>query len=154
MNLAVVGFENIVFAALVVGGMFVIWMGFDPTALSASTYVEQQQNAIRGLNVPMPALGAIALVLTLLSAFQQRENRKAFVLLIAAAFLVISGLVTRFGNQPINAIVMTWDFSNPPPDWAELRDQWWAFHRMRTFSGLLALACIVWTSVHPRSAGT
>lgn len=154
MTLAVVRFANIVFAALIAGGMFAIWTGYDPAALSPSTYVEQQQNAIRGLNILMPVLGAIAVLLTLISAFLQRRDRKALVLLIvAAAFLIISGLLTRFGNQPINAIVMTWDMARPAANWTELRDQWWGFHRLRTFSGLIALALIAWASVYPMRAG-
>lgn len=153
MTLTLVRFANIVFAALIAGGIFVIWVGYDPATLSPSTYVEQQQNAIRGLNVLMPVLGAITLLLTLVSAFLQRRNRKVFVLLIvAAAFLIISGLVTRYGNQPINVIVMAWDMARPPANWTELRDQWWGFHRLRTISGLIALALIAWASVNPGRA--
>jgi uncharacterized membrane protein len=153
MTLSIVRFSSIVFAALIAGGLFVIWAGYDPAALSPSTYVEQQQNAIRALNVLMPVLGAITVLLTLISAFLQRKDRKAFVLLIvAAAFLILSGLLTRFGNQPINAIVMTWDMARPPANWADLRDQWWGFHRLRTFSGLIALVLITWASVYPRRA--
>ena len=46
-RLGVVRFTNIVLAALVVGTMFGIWLGYDPARLTASAYVEQQQNAIR-----------------------------------------------------------------------------------------------------------
>jgi len=128
MTLSLVRLANIIFAALIAGGMFVIWVGYDPAALSPSTYVEQQQNAIRALNVVMPVLGAIV---------------------VAAAFLIISGLVTRFGNQPINALVMSWDIARPPANWTELRDQWWGFHRLRTLCGLIALALITWSSINP-----
>lgn len=153
MTLSIVRFSSIVFAALIGGGMFVIWAGYDPVALSPSTYVEQQQNAIRALNVLMPVLGAITVLLTLVSAFLQRNDRKAFVLLIvAAAFLIVSGLLTRFGNQPINAIVMTWDMARPPANWTALRDQWWGYHRLRTVSGFIALVLIAWASVYPRRA--
>ena len=125
MTLAFVRLANIIFPALIAGGMFVIWAGYDPATLSPSTYVEQQQNAIRALNVVMPVLGAIAIALTLVSAFLQRKDRTVFVLLVvAAAFLIISAVVTRFGNQPINALVMSWDIARPPANWTELRDQW------------------------------
>lgn len=150
MTLALVRLANIIFAALIAGGMFVIWAGYDPATLSPSTYVEQQQNAIRALNVVMPVLGAIAIALTLVSAFLQRKDRTVFVLLVvAAAFLIISAVVTRFGNQPINALVMSWDIARPPANWTELRDQWWGFHRLRTLCGLIALALIAWTSINP-----
>ena len=144
-----VRFGSIVCAALAVGGMFVIWVGYDPAALSPSAYVEQQQNAIRGLNVLMPALGAAAIALTLASAWLMRRNRSGCVLLIvAAAFLVISGAITRLGNQPINEQVMAWNPANPPATWTELRDQWWGFHRLRAASGLIALGLIVWVNVN------
>ena len=150
MTLAFVRLANMIFAALIAGGMFVIWAGYDPATLSPSTYVEQQQNAIRALNVVMPVLGAIAIALTLVSAFLQRKDRTVFVLLVvAAAFLIISAVVTRFGNQPINALVMSWDIARPPANWTELRDQWWGFHRLRTLCGLIALALIAWTSINP-----
>jgi hypothetical protein len=45
--------------------------------------------------------------------------------MLDAAFFVVAGLVTRFGNQPINAVVMTWQASAPPSGWEEARDQWW-----------------------------
>ena len=148
MTLSFVRFANFVFAALIAGGMFVIWDGYDPATLSPSTYVEQQQNAIRALNVLMPVLGAITILLTLVSAFLQRQDRKIFVyLIVAAAFLIIGGLITRFGNQPINAIVMTWDIGSPPANWTELRDQWLGFHRLRTLTGLAALALITWAGI-------
>jgi uncharacterized membrane protein len=151
MTLSLVRLFNIVFAALVAGGMFIIWIGYDPVTFSPSTYVEQQQNAIRALNFLMPLLGGATVLLTLLAAFMQRKDRKAFVLLIVgAAFLIMSGLFTRFANQPINDIVMTWEIARPPANWTELRDQWWGFHKLRTFCGLIALVLITWASVHPR----
>ena len=151
MTLALVRFANILVAALVAGGMFVIWVGYDPATLSPSTYVEQQQNAIRALNELMPILGGATILLTLLAAGLQRNDRKAFVLLmVASAFLILSGLLTHFGNQPINDLVMTWEIARPPANWTELREQWWGFHRLRTFCGLIALVLITWASVHPR----
>ena len=142
--IAIARFASIFFAALVAGGMFVIWVGYDPAALSPSTYVEQQQNTIRALNVLMPVLGGLAILLTLTSAVLQRKDRKAFVLLIvAAAFLMVSGLVTRFGNQPINREVMTWSTQSPPSNWHEARDAWWRWHIVRTSAGLLGLGLLI-----------
>jgi hypothetical protein len=34
--------------------------------------------------------------------------------MLGAAFFVVAGLVTRLGNQPINAAMMTWHASAPP----------------------------------------
>jgi len=63
MIVFVIRFVLLVLLALLVGSMFGIWVGFNPANLSAATYIEQQQNAIRSLNVLLPALGAICIVL-------------------------------------------------------------------------------------------
>jgi uncharacterized membrane protein len=144
-------FASLVFTALIAGGTFVIWAGFDPVSFSPATYIEQQQNAIRGLNVLMPVLGGLAIVSTLICAWLQRKRRSVFVLLIVGvAFLILSGLITRFGNQPINDIVVTWNAANAPASWTELRDQWWGLHRLRTICALIALVVIVWSNVRLR----
>src|SRR5687768_15388719 len=118
---------NVILAGLVAGIIFGVWIGFNPQNLSAPTYVEQQQNAIKALNTLMPLLGLVTIIITVTSAFLQRHDKTVFiVLLMAAIFLIVSGLVTRFGNQPINSIVMTWSKDNVPDNWTELRDKWWA----------------------------
>ena len=47
----------------------------------------------------------------------------------------------------INGIIMTWDMHNPPTNWIELRDQWWAYHKIRTLTAFIGLCFIVWTSI-------
>ena len=141
-------FLNIILVALVSGVQFGIWVGYNPQTFSASTYVEQQQGAIRGLNTLMPVLGLVSVLLTLFSAFQQKDDKSTFyVLLTGAALLIVSGLVTRFGNQPINRVVMTWTADSIPADWAAWRDRWWSFHIIRTLASLLALLLIVWSAL-------
>lgn len=130
------------------GTIFGIWLGYNPKDLSAPTFVEQQQNAIIALNTLMPILGLITIVLTLTSAFLHKKEKGVFItLLIATLFLMISGLTTRFGNQPINSVVMTWDMNSPPDNWMEFREHWWAYHKIRTATALIALFLIVWMSI-------
>ncbi|QHT71649.1 DUF1772 domain-containing protein [Rhodocytophaga rosea] len=148
MLLTIVRFLNIFLAALVAGTIFGIWLGYDPHTLSASTYVEQQQNTIRALNVLMPLLGFITILVTALSAYLQRAQKAILLtLLMAAVLLIASGLITRFGNQPINSIVMTWNASSPPVNWTQLRDQWWFLHMLRTFFSVVALCLIIAASI-------
>ena len=135
--------------------MFGIWLGFNPSGLTASAYVEQQQSAIRALNVTMPILGAICIAFTLVQASLVRSSRASFyLLLVGAALLIAAGLVTRFGNQPINARVITWSATAPPPTWEQARDQWWHWHVLRTIAGLAALVCIIAASLRPITAGS
>jgi len=148
MTTLIIRFLNITMAALIAGTLFGIWIGYNPKSLSATTYMEQQQSVIKAINTLMPLLGLITIILTLTSAFLQKDNRGVFItLLIAAVFLISSGLITKFGNQPINSQVMAWDKTNIPSNWAELRDKWWSYHIIRTFTAIVALCLIVWSSM-------
>jgi uncharacterized membrane protein len=120
--------------------MFGIWVGFNPSSLSAAAYVEQQQNAIRSLNTLLPIMGGVCILLAALLAIQSKSDSRSRNLLIGAIVcLVVAALVTRFGNQPINAEVITWSAQSPPANWVQLRDAWWQWHVVRTFAGILGL---------------
>ena len=147
MTTNIIRFLNITTAGLLAGIIFGIWLGFDPGTFSFTTYLEHQQAAINALNVLMPVLGLITIILTLVSAFRQKNSKGAFfTLLLAAVLLMITGLVTKFGNQPINTIVMTWTHADVPSDWTELRDRWWTLHKIRSCFSVFAFMLIVWTS--------
>jgi uncharacterized membrane protein len=136
-----VRFISLLLTALLVGAMFGVWLGFNPAALSPTAFVEMQQNAIRALNVSLPVLGFVCIALTAVLAVLTKNDNRGRYLLIAAVFcLVAAGLITRFGNQPINAVVMTWSPQAPAANWTELRDTWWQFHILRTVAGVGALA--------------
>jgi hypothetical protein len=148
MTTSIIRFLNIIIAALLAGVSFGIWIGFNPLSLSPSTYIEQQQNMLRALNVLMLILVFSATLITILSAFLQKDNNKVFTtLLIAGLFFIICIIISRFGNQPINKIIMTWKPDSLPGNLSELRDKWWSFHKMRTFAELVALSLVTWTGI-------
>jgi hypothetical protein len=148
MTKSIIRFLNIIIAALLAGVSFGIWIGFNPLSLSPSTYIEQQQNMIRALNVLMITLVFSAAVITIISAFLQKSNKPVFIiLLIAAVFFITCIFISRFGNQPINKIIMTWEHDSIPVNLSELRDKWWSFHIMRTIAELVALSLVTWTSI-------
>jgi hypothetical protein len=146
MTTQVIRFFDLILVGVVSGILIGILLGYNPKTLSSGSYLEQQQNAIKALNTLMPILGLIAIILTLISAFLQRQNN-LITLLIAAGLLIASGIITRFGNQPINSIVMTWDYKTIPQNWIGLRDQWWNFHKMRTLTSFVSFCLIVWTVI-------
>lgn len=151
MLLTATRFLLLMIGALVTGTMFAVWAGYDPRSFSYATYLEQHHNAVRGLNVLVPALGMLATVLTLFAAWQQRGWRSQWMLLLGAALLMVAaGMVTRFGNQPINAIVGTWPADNAPANWEVLRTQWWNYHLVRMCLGTIGYALVVWTVVRPQ----
>jgi len=140
----VIDFANLLLAALVAGTMFGIWLGYNPAGLNANVYVEQQQHAIGALNVVLPVLGGITVLLTLIAAALTAGDRQRLALLLsAAACFVVAGLVTRFLNQPINAVVMTWSADSPPANWMQLRDDWWRWHVMRLTAGICGLSLLI-----------
>jgi hypothetical protein len=65
--------------------------------------------------------------------------RGRYLLAGAVVCLLTAAWVTRFGNQPINAIVMTWNPQSPPAEWAQLRDTWWRWHTVRASAGIVGL---------------
>jgi uncharacterized membrane protein len=149
-----VGFANILIVALVAGTVFGIWLGYNPATLSPAMYVEQQQEAIRAFNVTMPVLGAIGIMLTLVSAILSRAERRTLsVLLGAAVCLIVAGLVTRFGNQPINAIVINWNTQTPPANWMDFRDEWWKWHIVRTVASVAGLCLLLLANPMERREG-
>jgi uncharacterized membrane protein len=144
MNRLIVSFANLLLAALLIGTMFGIWLGYNPMELSPGAYIEQQQHAIRALNVAMPLLGALVALLTLVSAVLARNNRAQSALFVGALICFIAaGVVTRFLNQPINAVVIIWSALAPPANWVDLRDEWWHWHTLRTVIGVVGLSLLI-----------
>jgi Domain of unknown function (DUF1772) len=148
MTIVIIRFFDILFAGLMAGALLIIWIGFNPQNLSAPTYVEQQQGLIKALNTLMPLVGLFTIILTVTAAFMQMQQQNIFVaLLVAAGFLIITGLITKFGNQPINSIVLTWNKTDIPANWIKLRDKWWSLHILRTLAVCIAFLIIVWANM-------
>jgi hypothetical protein len=144
MFILIVDFANLLLAALVVGALFGARLFLNPVGLDASLYVAVQQQAIRTMNTVMPALGAATIVGTVAAAVFGRGDRMRLWLMVAtaASFLAI-GLITRFRNQPINAMVMTWRSDSAPSNWRVLRDAWWRWHLVRLATGLVGLSLLI-----------
>lgn len=148
MNLLIIKFFNLFLSGLMAGTLFGIWIGYNPKHLSAETYVEQLQSSINALNTLMPVLGLITIILTLTAAFMQKQNQAVFLTLqIAVSFLIAGGLITKFGNQPINTIVMTWDKHHIPDTWEVLRDKWWYLHTIRMLTTVISFCLIISSNI-------
>jgi uncharacterized membrane protein len=111
-----------------------------------------QQNAIRSLNVLLPVLGLVCIALTAaLAVLTKGDKRSRWLLILAVLCLVSAGLITRFANQPINAVVITWSAQAPASNWAELRDTWWHWHTLRTISAVAGFALALFAAVGRRA---
>lgn len=148
MRILVIRLLNLILSGLMAGILFGIWLGYNPKHLSVQTYVEQLQSSINALNTLMPILGVITIILTLIAAFMQKQNQTVFItLLIAVFFLIAGGLITKFGNQPINSVVMTWDKNHAPDNWTILRDKWWYLHTVRMLSTVISFCLVAWSNI-------
>jgi uncharacterized membrane protein len=144
MFVLMIDFANLLLAALVVGALFGVWLFLNPAGLNANSYVTLQQQAIRTMNRAMPGLGAVTILVTLTAALLGRGDPTRLGLLIAVVVCFVTiGLITRFLNQPINTIVMTWRGDLPPSNWTQLRDEWWRWHQVRLATGLVGLSLLI-----------
>jgi len=129
---------SLLLISLVVGSMFGIWRGYNPTSFSPTTFVEVHQGAVRGLNILLPAMALVSILTVVALSWLGRGLPQSLWLYIAAAVaMVAGGLITRFGNQPINAVIMTWG-AVPPEGWQMIRDTWWNWHLARLGAGIAA----------------
>ena len=134
---------SLVVVSLLVGAMFGVWRGYDPASFSPATFVEVQQGAIRGLNDLLPFMGMGCIALTVaLAALARKRAPVMWRYVAAAAALAVAGIITRFGNQPINDIVMTWS-TTPPDGWQALRDTWSNWHLARLAAGLVGMILLI-----------
>ena len=84
----------------------------------------------------------------------KNDRRARYLLLAAAVLLIAAGAITRFANQPINAVVMTWTPQAPAANWTELRDTWWRWHIARTVAAIAALALALLAALASGRRGT
>ena len=139
-----INFADVLLAALLVGAMFGIWLIFNPAGVAAGIYITLQQQGIRMLNRAMPVLGAVTILLTILASVLGGGDSTRFDLLAGTVVcFVAAGLITRFRNQPINAIVITWRTDTPPENWEAVRDEWWRWHLIRLLAGLGGLSLLI-----------
>lgn len=61
----------------------------------------------------------------------------------AAVLVVVSFLVTRFGNVPINAEIKVWAATGPPPDHASILRRWEIFNVIRTVAAVAAFGLLL-----------
>jgi uncharacterized membrane protein len=150
----IIRFLVLLLTSLLVGTMFGIWLGFNPSGLSAPTYIELQQHTIGALNTVLPALGAVCILLiAALAVLTKNDTGSRYLLIAAAVCLVAAGVVTRLANQPINSQVMTWSPQVPPANWMELRDTWWQWHVVRSVAGISALCFTLVAVLRSRRQG-
>ena len=65
----------------------------------------------------------------------------------ASSLSLISFIVTRFGNVPINRMIRTWSAVAPPADYERLLSRWMMFNDLRTATAIISFACIICATI-------
>lgn len=82
----------------------------------------------------------LPLLYALLSGDHPAVRRLAFGAAIAA---LISILVTRFGNVPVNRLMRIWEAGTPPENWREILARWNMFNNIRTVFALASFLLVI-----------
>jgi hypothetical protein len=142
----------LMFAALTVGGQYVVLWDHDPTGMSAPFYTEKMQHAIRVIGLPLFSVQCGAALLTMASAFLARRDRPTLYFLLAASACCLTAvLLTVFGNIPILNQIATWNMGSPPGNWKELADRWWWIHGVRFSVQMAGLVLLMLPAFYHRN---
>lgn len=148
MFIFIIRFFDILFSGLLAGIMICIWQGADYKANSETANLEIKLVNMKTFNDKIPLLGLMIILFSLVAAGLQNHIMIIFIpLLLASLLLIISGIITRFGNQPINKQIQRWSKDFIPSKWEFVRDKWLSYHIYRTILTLIAFALIVFASL-------
>src|SRR5215467_8186784 len=118
MGRQIILFGSLLFVGLTAGAAYVVWFVYNPSGMSSAFYVENMQHSIRRLTIPLPTIVVLGLLVTAVASFQARHDRSVFSLLATACLCVLAvGLITRFGNIPINKQILSRNIDSPPAEW-------------------------------------
>jgi len=150
-------FLSIMLYVLVAGVMWGTWLSLarTMTRYDATVFLADGQHMIANLATFMAVLMISAVVAGLLATVLLFHGRS-----IAAGWLALAGLllmvavvvVTLSVEVPIDNMIKTWTVATLPPDWQDIRGRWAAFHTLRTFLSLAAVAAAVGAALTTRPA--
>jgi hypothetical protein len=146
--ISVIRFFDLLVAGLMAGMMVSVWLGPNTRSLSEGSYIENTKVFIAAFNKKMPVLFLLSLLLTLTLAILQLAVFPVFSLLITAViFLIFSGMITRFGNRPIDKQILRWSVAYIPDKWEYFIGRWRYFNNFRTLFVLLAFVFIIFSGL-------
>jgi uncharacterized membrane protein len=150
-------FVSIMLYVLVAGVMWGTWLslGRTMTRYDAATFLADGQHMIANLATVMPVLmiSAVAIgLLTVVLLFRDRSMTAGWLALTGLLLMVAVIVVTLAVEVPIDNKIRTWTVTTLPEDWQDIRARWAAFHTLRTFLSLTAVAAAVGAALATRPA--
>jgi uncharacterized membrane protein len=141
-------FVSIMLYVLVAGVMWGTWLSLARTMTNydAATFLIDGKHMIENLAVIMAVLMISAVVIGLIAVvllFRSRSTTAAW-LAVAGLVLMIAVLVITLAVEvPIDNSIANWTEETLPANWQQVRAMWLAFHTVRTFMSLGAVAAAV-----------
>jgi uncharacterized membrane protein len=141
-------FLSIMLYVLVAGVMWGTWLSLarTMTEYDAETFLADGQHMISNLASIMEVLMISALVVGLVVVvllFSARSTVAAWLALAGLLLMIAVLVITLAVEVPIDNLIASWTVATLPPDWQEIRARWAAFHTLRTFLSLGAVAAAV-----------
>jgi len=145
MVITMAQFLAIMLYVLVAGVMCGTWLslGRTMTRYDAATFLADGKHMIANLATVMAVLMVTAVVVGLLVVvllFRLRSATAAWLALADLLLMVAVLVVTLAVEVPIDNKINGWSVDTLPPDWQDIRARWAAFHTLRTFLSLGAVA--------------
>jgi hypothetical protein len=143
-----VQFVSIMLYVLVAGVMWGTWLSLarTMTEYDAATFLADGKHMIENLGTIMAVLMISAVVIGLVAVvllFRSRSTVAAWLAAIGWLLMIAVMVITLAVEVPIDRMIETWTEATLPADWKEIRARWSAFHTLRTFLSLGAVAAAV-----------
>jgi uncharacterized membrane protein len=108
-------------------------------------FVAAEQGMLRTFGRLMPVLMPLSGILAIALIILSREETSFVVWLrVAAAFCIaVTVVTTLLVNVPINTQTASWQLTNDPSEWQQMRERWHFFQGVR--GGLFAFAFVLLT---------
>jgi Anthrone oxygenase len=157
MLVKLIQFTTIMLYVLVAGVMWGTWLslGRTMTRYDGATFLADGKHMIANLATIMAVLMISAIVFGLLATwllFRRRSSTAGWLALAGLLLMVAVIVVTLAVEVPIDNKIKTWTVATLPPDWQDIRARWAAFHTLRTFLSLAAVAAAVGAALTTRPA--
>jgi uncharacterized membrane protein len=125
------------------------------TDYDAATFLADGKHMIENLGTIMAVLMISAVVIGLIAVvllFRSRSTPAAWLAAIGLLLMIAVMVITLAVEVPIDNLIATWTEATLPADWQEIRARWSAFHTVRTFLALGAVAAAVGAGLATRTA--
>ncbi len=143
-----VQFVSIMLYVLVAGVMWGTWLSLARTMTDydAATFLTDGKHMIENLAIIMAVLMISAVVIGLVAVvllFRSGSAVAAWMATVGLLLMIAVLVITLAVEVPIDNLIATWTEATLPADWQEIRARWSAFHTLRTFVSLGAVAAAV-----------